>query len=64
MTNPAATAANGLPTIIPGYFTMRTRFEDYKGSYVIHCHILAHEDRGMMLEVDLATNPVVAMQHH
>jgi FtsP/CotA-like multicopper oxidase with cupredoxin domain len=50
--------------IIPGYFTMRTRFEDFKGSYVIHCHMLAHEDRGMMLEVDLATDAKVPMQHH
>jgi FtsP/CotA-like multicopper oxidase with cupredoxin domain len=33
---------------IPGRFKMRTRFVDYTGSYVIHCHILMHEDRGMM----------------
>jgi len=54
----------GTAIVIPGYFKMRTRFEDYKGSYVIHCHILAHEDRGMMLEVDLATDAKVPMQHH
>jgi FtsP/CotA-like multicopper oxidase with cupredoxin domain len=24
------------------------RFVDYTGEYVYHCHILAHEDRGMM----------------
>lgn len=24
------------------------RFEDYTGLYVYHCHILEHEDRGMM----------------
>ena len=24
------------------------RFADYKGIYVFHCHILEHEDRGMM----------------
>ena len=41
---------------IPGYFKMRSRFVDYAGSYVMHCHILAHEDRGMMMEVDLAVN--------
>ena len=34
--------------IIPGFFTMRTRFADFTGQYVLHCHILAHEDRGMM----------------
>ncbi|HKO55875.1 MAG TPA: multicopper oxidase domain-containing protein [Thermoanaerobaculia bacterium] len=36
---------------IPGYFKMRSRFVDYAGYYVIHCHILAHEDRGMMTVV-------------
>src|SRR4029077_18256908 len=51
----AATATSG-PVVIPGYFKMRSRFVDYAGSYVLHCHILAHEDRGMMLQVDLAVN--------
>jgi FtsP/CotA-like multicopper oxidase with cupredoxin domain len=39
---------------IPGYFRMRSRFVDYYGYYVIHCHILAHEDRGMMTIVEVA----------
>ena len=39
---------------IPGYFKMRSRFVDYAGFYVIHCHILAHEDRGMMTVVEVA----------
>lgn len=30
---------------------IRHRFEDYGGVYVIHCHFLGHEDRGMMLNV-------------
>ena len=30
---------------------MRSRFEDYTGQYVLHCHFLGHEDRGMMLSV-------------
>ena len=34
--------------VIPGYFKIRSRFADYPGHYVLHCHILAHEDRGMM----------------
>jgi hypothetical protein len=38
---------------IPGYFKMRSRFVDYTGQYVIHCHILAHEDRGMMTMVQV-----------
>ena len=39
--------------IVPGYFKMRSRFVDYPGWYVIHCHILAHEDRGMMTVVEV-----------
>ncbi|MFL6227957.1 MAG: multicopper oxidase domain-containing protein [Pyrinomonadaceae bacterium] len=39
---------------VPGYFKMRSRFVDYTGFYVIHCHILAHEDRGMMTIVEVA----------
>jgi FtsP/CotA-like multicopper oxidase with cupredoxin domain len=38
---------------IPGYFKMRSRFVDYSGYYVLHCHILAHEDRGMMTVVEV-----------
>ena len=39
---------------VPGHFKMRSRFVDYSGYYVIHCHILAHEDRGMMTVVEVA----------
>jgi FtsP/CotA-like multicopper oxidase with cupredoxin domain len=45
---------DGKQIIIPGYFKMRSRFVDYAGYYVIHCHILAHEDRGMMTVVEVA----------
>jgi hypothetical protein len=31
--------------------TLRQRFEDFTGLYVLHCHFLGHEDRGMMLTV-------------
>ena len=31
-----------------GSVTMRTRFLDFTGRFVFHCHILAHEDAGMM----------------
>ncbi len=27
-----------------------TRFADYAGTYVFHCHILEHEDRAMMTQ--------------
>ena len=28
--------------------TIRSRFLDFTGKYVYHCHILDHEDMGMM----------------
>jgi L-ascorbate oxidase len=42
---------------IPGYFKMRSRFVDYPGVFVQHCHILAHEDVGMMQLVEVYTDP-------
>jgi FtsP/CotA-like multicopper oxidase with cupredoxin domain len=52
--------------IIPGYFRMRSRFVDYPGSYVFHCHILIHEDRGMMFTVEVVdlTTPITFVDHH
>jgi FtsP/CotA-like multicopper oxidase with cupredoxin domain len=52
---------------VPGYFMMRSRFVDFPGNYVIHCHILAHEDRGMMTIVELQPLNAPApmrMSHH
>jgi FtsP/CotA-like multicopper oxidase with cupredoxin domain len=34
--------------ITPGKITIRQTYLDFTGTYVLHCHILAHEDRGMM----------------
>ncbi|HEY9344510.1 MAG TPA: multicopper oxidase family protein, partial [Inquilinus sp.] len=35
-----------------GYkITVRTRYERYIGAFVLHCHILDHEDKGMMQNV-------------
>lgn len=31
-----------------GTLVIRHRFEDFTGKYVMHCHILFHEDHGMM----------------
>ncbi len=50
-------------TITPGYFKMRTRFADFFGKYVLHCHILGHEDRGMMQLVQVVNDKTV-VQHH
>jgi FtsP/CotA-like multicopper oxidase with cupredoxin domain len=46
-------ANNTQVKVVPGYFKMRSRFVDFTGQYVIHCHILAHEDRGMMTIVEV-----------
>jgi hypothetical protein len=35
-----------------GRIVFRTRFPDYVGAYVHHCHILLHEDNGMMHVVE------------
>ena len=32
---------------------VRTRYRRYIGAYVLHCHILDHEDQGMMQEVEV-----------
>ena len=35
---------------------MRSRFVDFTGTYVLHCHILIHEDRGMMQLVKVVSD--------
>jgi len=59
---PGPPGPDGKPTrlIFPGYFKMRSRFVDYPGFYVLHCHILAHEDRGMMTTVWVTPSPTAA----
>lgn len=37
----------------PGSITFRSRFLDFRGAYVLHCHMLAHEDMGMMQVVEV-----------
>ena len=32
---------------------VRTRYQRYIGEYVLHCHILDHEDQGMMQNVEI-----------
>jgi FtsP/CotA-like multicopper oxidase with cupredoxin domain len=60
---PSGRRVPGSQEVVPGYFKMRSRFVDYPGWFVMHCHILAHEDRGMMTVVHVApfTPPV---SHH
>ena len=42
-----ALPVGGTPTN-PTSITFRSRFRDFTGPYVMHCHMLAHEDLGMM----------------
>jgi FtsP/CotA-like multicopper oxidase with cupredoxin domain len=44
----------GLPTgtpEAPGSVELRQRYLEFTGEYVLHCHFLGHEDRGMMFGV-------------
>ena len=34
-----------------GYVLFRHRYSEFTGEYVLHCHFLGHEDRGMMFNV-------------
>jgi FtsP/CotA-like multicopper oxidase with cupredoxin domain len=43
-TNPKS----GIYTVV-----VRTRYQRYIGEYVLHCHILDHEDQGMMQNVSI-----------
>lgn len=37
-----------ITSVTPGRVVIRQAYPDFTGTYVLHCHILAHEDRGMM----------------
>jgi suppressor of ftsI len=38
-----------------GEVVMRTQFLDYTGRFVLHCHILPHEDGGMMSVIEVVS---------
>ncbi|MDQ6943108.1 MAG: multicopper oxidase domain-containing protein [Candidatus Eremiobacteraeota bacterium] len=48
---------------IAGWFRSRSRFVDFTGQYVLHCHILIHEDLGMMQLIEVTADPMAAMSH-
>jgi FtsP/CotA-like multicopper oxidase with cupredoxin domain len=59
---------NGDGTTTYGRVKIRSRFVDFPGTFVLHCHILDHEDRGMMQEVRVLdpkamSVPMLPMQH-
>ena len=48
---PAVISTNNdgqITSVTPGRIKIRQTYVDFIGTYVLHCHILAHEDRGMM----------------
>jgi FtsP/CotA-like multicopper oxidase with cupredoxin domain len=49
--------------VCPGYYKFLSRFVDFTGEYVEHCHILAHEDRGMMQLIKVDSNKSVNTHH-
>ena len=55
--NPYGQAASlNDPRSKPFTANIRMRFEDFPGAYVNHCHILFHEDAGMMQAVKVILN--------
>jgi hypothetical protein len=40
-----------------GRVVFRTRFDDYTGVWVHHCHLLLHEDNGMMSAMECTDDP-------
>lgn len=68
---PSALVANGKMVLdpntglaqTPGYVKIRQHFVDFPGTFVLHCHILGHEDRGMMQLVQVQDNHT-PFKHH
>ena len=59
--------AHGLQdvVVIPkhgGEVVIRNSFVDFTGEFVFHCHILGHEDAGMMQSVEVVGTPAEARQ--
>jgi FtsP/CotA-like multicopper oxidase with cupredoxin domain len=50
---PAPTMRGDESVIQPGILAIRTRFDEYTGLYVMHCHRLNHEDNGLMALVNV-----------
>lgn len=50
---PSSAPANPMSPIqiTPASFVIRQRYREFTGNYVLHCHFLGHEDRGMMFAV-------------
>ncbi|MDX1410172.1 MAG: multicopper oxidase domain-containing protein, partial [Saprospiraceae bacterium] len=46
-----------------GRVVFRTRFDDFVGEWINHCHVLIHEDNGMMQTVACSDKPGEANYH-
>ncbi len=69
-------AADGLQDVVTvdklgGKVVIRNSFDDYSGHFVFHCHILGHEDAGMMKTIEVLRRgqkptppPMAGMKHH
>jgi FtsP/CotA-like multicopper oxidase with cupredoxin domain len=55
---------DNFPIPAGGYFKMWSRFVDFTGKFVMHCHIVGHEDRGMMQAVQVSKKPPLTIPHH
>jgi FtsP/CotA-like multicopper oxidase with cupredoxin domain len=55
---------DGKQVYVPGYVKIRSRFVDFAGIFVLHCHILGHEDRGMMQLVEVVNNKTLMEHYH
>lgn len=44
-------------------YVLRSRYEDFDGTFVLHCHILNHEDKGMMEQVQIVVPDVPHVLH-
>jgi FtsP/CotA-like multicopper oxidase with cupredoxin domain len=50
---PAPTMHGDESVIQPGILAIRTRFDEYTGLFVMHCHRLNHEDNGLMALINV-----------
>jgi FtsP/CotA-like multicopper oxidase with cupredoxin domain len=50
---PAPTMQSDESVIQPGILAIRTRFDEFTGLYVMHCHRLNHEDNGLMALINV-----------
>ena len=48
---PPAITLKDKTTVKDAQVVFRQRYEDFTGEFVLHCHFLGHEDRGMMVNV-------------